>query len=559
MSIIVETPFQNFTGLDGKPLTNGKVYIGQVGTDPTVFANQIPIFWDEALTIPASQPLTTNAGYIVRFGTPARVWVATDYSISVKNASNILVYYIAQFGVVDLSLYAKLSDLASSIGSSLIGFLQNGIGAIIRTVQSKLRERVTVLDFMTEAEREDVLSFTGALDVGASCDKAIAYVASLGKKGKLRFPGGLYSRSTTWDFSYPGFFVEGDGRFCTILKYTGSGVAVRVDDSRPNNGIFAFTHTMRDFCIEGTGAAQILLYLKNMNHSNWSSINLREASSTTGVGFKIEGSVAGKFEDIVCSTNAQLMTNRPFNGLIVDRDPTSGGRATDNVFTNLIVEGMMGDGVQIINSDQSMFIGGTSENNDGNGVTIAAGSRMNTFISVGFENRGFADIFDGGFSNQFINCYTNKRLYVDTSSLMSKIDGGFHQDIVIAGDYATVQNLKYSFFSAGGVFTPSANTSTKNIFNANTSSLTFPVKTPISVFVSASPFSYTNGSGLNENIIISGGIVTQIIFNRNGGPIANVGSVGGMFPLSPTDGVTISYTAGSPPSVLRIPSGTNYI
>ena len=141
MSIIVETPFQNFTGLDGKPLTNGKVYIGQVGTDPTVFANQIPVFWDEALTIPASQPLATNAGYIVRFGTPARVWVASDYSISVKNASNILVYYIAQFGVVDISLYAKLSDLAASAGSALIGFIQAGIGAIRRTVQDELRER----------------------------------------------------------------------------------------------------------------------------------------------------------------------------------------------------------------------------------------------------------------------------------------------------------------------------------------------------------------------------------------------------------------------------------
>lgn len=115
MSIIVETPFQNFTGLDGKPLTNGKVYIGQVGTDPTVFANQIPVFWDEALTIPAAQPLTTSAGYIVRTGTPSRVYVATDYSISVKNASNVLVYYLAQFGVTDQASQAELDNLSNSL------------------------------------------------------------------------------------------------------------------------------------------------------------------------------------------------------------------------------------------------------------------------------------------------------------------------------------------------------------------------------------------------------------------------------------------------------------
>lgn len=115
MSIIVETPFQNFTGLDGKPLTNGKVYIGQVGTDPTVFANQIPVFWDEALTIPAAQPLTTSAGYIVRTGTPSRVYVATNYSISVKNSSNILVYYLADFGVVQYALESEFDDLSNSI------------------------------------------------------------------------------------------------------------------------------------------------------------------------------------------------------------------------------------------------------------------------------------------------------------------------------------------------------------------------------------------------------------------------------------------------------------
>lgn len=173
MSIIVETPFQNFTGLDGKPLTNGKVYIGQVGTDPTVFANQIPVFWDEALTIPASQPLTTNAGYIVRFGTPARVWVATDYSISVKNASNILVYYLQQVGVVLLSIYAKLSDLASSSGSALIGFLQSGAGAVIQTLQQKNRQQVHVFDFLTDSQRQmaiDGIVFDAAPAIQAAID-----------------------------------------------------------------------------------------------------------------------------------------------------------------------------------------------------------------------------------------------------------------------------------------------------------------------------------------------------------------------------------------------------
>lgn len=118
MSIILEAPFQNFTGLDGKPLTNGKVYIGQVGTDPTVTANQIPIFWDSALTIPAAQPLQTSAGYIVRTGSPARVYLNSDYSISVLNANNVLVYYVQSFGTID---FVRYDALAATSGATLIG------------------------------------------------------------------------------------------------------------------------------------------------------------------------------------------------------------------------------------------------------------------------------------------------------------------------------------------------------------------------------------------------------------------------------------------------------
>lgn len=171
MSIIVETPFQNFTGLDGRPLTNGKVYIGQVGTDPTVFANQIPVFWDEALTIPASQPLTTNAGYIVRFGTPARVYAASQYSITVKNASNILVYYLDLAGEPDFP-----GELASSIGASLIGWIRNGVGAVKSTLSRWLGwQTPSVLDFMTDAERTDVMAGTCLLNVRAAVQAAVTH------------------------------------------------------------------------------------------------------------------------------------------------------------------------------------------------------------------------------------------------------------------------------------------------------------------------------------------------------------------------------------------------
>jgi hypothetical protein len=67
-------------------------------------------------TIPASQVLNTPAGTIA--------------ATNVQSAINEIV-----------------SDLAASSGSSLVGFLQAGLGAVATTVQAKLRETVSVKDF----------------------------------------------------------------------------------------------------------------------------------------------------------------------------------------------------------------------------------------------------------------------------------------------------------------------------------------------------------------------------------------------------------------------------
>jgi hypothetical protein len=155
----IASPFQQIFDTDGSPLDNGYIYIGTANANPET--SPIAIYWDDAGTIPAAQPLRTLNGYLVRSGTPARVYTALeDFSMTVKDRQGRVV-----FSVLDATSLSNLqSSLASSSGSSLVGFLQAGTGAQLRTVQSKLRDVVSVKDFGAVGDGivDDTLAFTDA-------------------------------------------------------------------------------------------------------------------------------------------------------------------------------------------------------------------------------------------------------------------------------------------------------------------------------------------------------------------------------------------------------------
>jgi len=84
----------------GRPVFNGSVYFGNVGTDPEIEANrknltlieedgtQVPI-------LPAAQPLLTGPGGVIIYnGSPVQVVIDGQYSIKVLNQSGSQVYYV---------------------------------------------------------------------------------------------------------------------------------------------------------------------------------------------------------------------------------------------------------------------------------------------------------------------------------------------------------------------------------------------------------------------------------------------------------------------------------
>jgi hypothetical protein len=87
----VTGPYPIFTDLDGTPLDDGYLYIGEVNQDPET--NPVQVYWDSALTIAATQPIRTNNGYAYRNGTPALIYTAGGFSITIRNKREEFVLY----------------------------------------------------------------------------------------------------------------------------------------------------------------------------------------------------------------------------------------------------------------------------------------------------------------------------------------------------------------------------------------------------------------------------------------------------------------------------------
>lgn len=70
------------------------------------------------------------------------------------------------------------------------------------------------------------------------------------------------------------------------------------------------------------------------------------------------------------------------------------------------------------------------------------------------------------------------------------------------------------------------------------------------ITVGASPFTYTNGTIYEEDVIIQGGTVSLIQFSR-GGVATDTGFTSGIVRLSPNDSVVVTYSAS--PNMTLVP------
>jgi hypothetical protein len=230
MSLQIASPFQQFFDRDGSPLDSGFVYVGTVNLNPET--NPLTVYFDDALTIPAAQPLRTSNGYIVRNGSPARIYTSQeDFSLTVRDKRNVLVFTVADA----TSLSNLQTQLASGSGSSLVGYNQGGAGAVDRTVQSRLRDYVSVRDFGAVGD--------GVANDTAAIQAAIDAISAAGG-GNILIPAGTYMVSTIVPKDYVSLY--GEGKDVTYLKQIVGTNATMIVSGADLRGFRAF-----DFSTDG--------------------------------------------------------------------------------------------------------------------------------------------------------------------------------------------------------------------------------------------------------------------------------------------------------------------
>lgn len=208
-ALSIQPTYPIFTDTDGQPLEDGYIWIGQANLDPQ--GNPINVYWDAGLTILAGQPIRTLNGYPAWNGTPARLYVNSDYSIRVQNKNGSFVYSAP-------AATERYNDaVVSGVNAEDVIYDPPFLGGVQTDVEAKLAQTVSVKDFGAVGD--------GIADDTVALQNFFAACMS-GKRGYI--DAGTYMVTEGQIVIQPasnvdvtGFYVETAGYFSTVIKGRG--------------------------------------------------------------------------------------------------------------------------------------------------------------------------------------------------------------------------------------------------------------------------------------------------------------------------------------------------
>lgn len=605
MSVEINPPFQVFTDVDGEPLEDGFIHIGAVNQNPQ--AVPVAVYWDSALTIPAAQPIRTLGGYPSRSGTPSRMYVSeSEYSISVSNKNGTLIFsdlnnLAGQIGqavfAVDsiVTLLSARQDSRYSVdvrgfhpGSDIGGgvFYWDGAraksahngGTIISPTVPWGGTFLTLSAFLAGTgetnpggvgcwvriyEHDIHVSWFGSVVNDAAKDnkdvleavKLAVIAKSAPNMPKYVLPDGELYYSVSPNFGeVNGFQIEGPGADGCVLHYTGFARAVNFDPSAYDVS-FRYGCSATGFLINAGPSAAASLYLENIADGYFREVFAINGAAAC-VHFDLRLAVLCNFDTCGVTINRWAISSVHAESWRLAVSPSKGQATTACTFTNCIGEGATLAGWRLLQCTACVWDGGTGESNAGRGVLIAAACRVNTFKGFSLEANVTEDVRDDGQLTTWIGGYavSTSGFGIGNTSIGVSVKGMFTNSVnVISGAKGVVlENLDYNHLGTGTFTDNGTDTVVVNLRDRTSGLYVYPKKARASITVGASPFTYTNSTGRYQQVIISGGTVTQILYKRGVDTVLS-GQTSGTIVVAPGDELVVSH--GGAPAMSRIPLG----
>jgi hypothetical protein len=377
--LAIQSPFPQFPDLLGAPLQGGKAYFGVAFDNP--LTAPVDVFWDVEGTQTATQPVRTVNGMFARAGTPANVFCTGDFSILLQDALGRQVYYARSANELNNSqaLSLRIDAFGGPGGSALFGFLQAGAGAIGRTGQAKLRERVSLEDYGGVADWDG----TTGTDNATAIAKAIAALPAAG--GVIELGVGRYMTA--------GFTMTG----VKHVHFVGHGSAEASNDFGATelvcSGLILVQAPKCSFermVVRGApGHAGDLVQVTR---------NAFKASDTCFFDAGQDGLRIGADDDASSNANNFHLENCRFDAgrfgcYLSDKIYPALPDANGGTIINCVGQNCGNDGIRYGNARLNTQIGGVWESNAGCGVRMVQGAQFNIIKGGDFEaNLGTAQI-----------------------------------------------------------------------------------------------------------------------------------------------------------------------
>ncbi|HAU6709613.1 TPA: hypothetical protein JEL57_001901 [Salmonella enterica subsp. enterica serovar Casablanca] len=212
-NVVVSMPSQLFTmARSFKAVANGKIYIGQIDTDPTNPANQIPVYLEreDGSHVQVAQPIIINAGgYPVYNGQIAKFVTVQGHSMAVYDAYGAQQFYYPNVLKYDPDQLRQ--ELATGNGS-LVNTRYGTLDEYVEKTPSLLATK-----YMDETEMAALAS--GDLSVNHQPKVQQVMDEAHGLKCSVYFPPGTYCFDTAvnvWSYVRS---VWGDGSAIITRRY----------------------------------------------------------------------------------------------------------------------------------------------------------------------------------------------------------------------------------------------------------------------------------------------------------------------------------------------------